>query len=391
LKKIQLVFLFLIVMIGLGGCDWVQPEQPVSLAPVEPADSMVTVTAVGDVVMHLPVVNSTYNPADGTFDFRPVFQEIKASLSSADLAVGVLETQLAGPQSHYTGYPRFNSPASIADALQWAGIDLVFTAHNHSLDQGAEGLQKTLAYLDQIRLPYTGCRIDSGSKRYQLVDLKGIKLAFLSYTTTTNGIPLPPGREWMVNFLDYQKIKTDITEAKLAGANGIIMALHTGTEYAREPTPEQQKICDRLIELGVDIILGSHVHVIEPLEPRLVPETGSPGKYRTCFIVYSLGNLLSNQRWRYSDCGLMVTFKLRKGSNEPGIKIVAVEYVPLWVQMLHESGKTYYRIKKLAGPDDDGRKPGVEKADRLRMREVWNDTEELMGNWFTRRKLFWYK
>jgi poly-gamma-glutamate capsule biosynthesis protein CapA/YwtB (metallophosphatase superfamily) len=387
LKQIHLVFLFLLIVTVFGGCSWDRPVRSVSGTPVGPGDSMVTLTAVGDVVMHLPVVYSAYNPGDGSFDFRPVFQEIKDSLSSADLAVGVLETQLAGLGSKYTGYPRFNSPASIADAMQWAGIELVFTAHNHSLDQGAGGLLKTLGYLDQIRLLHTGCRSDSGSKRYQLVDLKGIKLAFLSYTTTTNGIPLPSGREWMVNFLDFQKIKADITEAKLAGANGIVMALHTGTEYAREPSPEQQMICDRLIELGVDIILGSHVHVIEPLEPRLVPDSGLPGKNRTCFIVYSLGNLLSNQRWRYSDCGLMVTFKLRKGAGEPGIRIVEVRHAPLWVRVVQEPGRASYRIKKLAGPEYDGHEPGIEAADRSRMREVWDDTEELFGKWFTRRML----
>ena len=244
------------------------PGQELTPAPTAGGDRIVTLTAVGDAVMHMPVVNSCYNDAGNTYDFRPVFADIKPVLEQADLTVGVLEAPLAGPESKYTGYPLFNSPSSIADAFQWAGFDLVFIAHNHCLDRGVAGLQKTMAYLDKIGLPYVGCNSSSTGKHYRIIETKGIKLAFMSYTTTTNGIQLPAGKEWMVNRFDYQKIAADITDARQNGADGIILALHTGTEYQRFPSPEQQSMVQRLFDLGVDVVLGSHVHVIQPLELR---------------------------------------------------------------------------------------------------------------------------
>ena len=118
---------------------------------IEPERDYLILTAVGDIVMHLPIVSSSYNPSRSEYDFRPIFTGVEPELSAADLTVGVLETQLSGAESKYTGYPRFNSPYTIADALQWAGFDLVFTAHNHALDQGTAGLMKTLSYLEKLK------------------------------------------------------------------------------------------------------------------------------------------------------------------------------------------------------------------------------------------------
>lgn len=375
--------LLLVILLGaaFGAALAYQFTPPVAVGNLEKEtepDLMVTLTAVGDVVMHMPVINSAYNKADGSYDFRPTFAEIKESLEQADFTVGVLEAPLA--EGKYTGYPKFNSPESIADALQWTGIDLVFTAHNHSVDQGFAGLRKTLDYLDKIELLHTGTRQNKEEKRYRIVDLKGIKLAFMSYTTTTNGITLPAGQAWAVNYLDYGVIGSDIEESRQAGANAIILALHTGKEYEREPSREQQEIVDRLIGLGVDIILGSHVHVIQPLESRMV-EGANPDEYRTCFIAYSLGNLLSNQRWRYSDCGLMLTLKLRKTPGETGVRIVEASHAPLWVNTFFQEGLLIYRIKKLDGPEYYGDDLYVDEDDLVKIREVWNDTEELLEAW----------
>jgi poly-gamma-glutamate capsule biosynthesis protein CapA/YwtB (metallophosphatase superfamily) len=340
----------------------------------------VTLAAVGDVVMHMPIVDSAFKPDDGSYDFRSIFAELKSSLSQADLAVGVLETQLTGADQIYTGYPAFKTPASIADALKWAGIGLVFTAHNHSLDQGIDGLEQTLTYLDQINLPYVGCRYNKNQARYRIIDCKGIKLAFLAYTTTTNGQHLPTGQEWRVNIFDRQKILEDISTVRLAGVDCIIMALHTGVEYQRTPSTEQQKMIDWLVKSGVDIVLGSHVHVVQPLEFRNFydPVTGDN---RDCFIAYSLGNLLSNQRWRYSDNGLQVNIKLAKKLDHPGVIILGTGYIPLWVNRFVVQGKYHYRIIQLTGSEYQGTDSQVDSIARKRISEVWSETTELLGDW----------
>lgn len=343
----------------------------------------VNLAAVGDLVMHMPIVHSALNVNNGSYDFRPIFAEVRASINQADLAVGVLETQLAVTDSNYSGYPAFRSPASIADALKWTGIKLVFTAHNHSFDEGAGGLKDTLCYLESINLPYVGCRYDPNQKRYYIIDCKGIRLAFLAYTTAINGLSLPAGQEWMVNLYDRSKILEDIREANADGADCIIMALHGGIEYQRTPSKEQQKMVDWLIKSGVDIVLGSHVHVVQPIETKSMMDAGD-GQLRDCFIAYSLGNFLSNQRWRYSDYGLLVNLTLEKKLGRSGVRITQHSYEPLWVYRYIEQGTYHYRIVKLTGTNDNVSVPLNDTVARRRIAEVKQETDVLMRDWQNR-------
>ncbi|MGE5582538.1 MAG: CapA family protein [Bacillota bacterium] len=387
MKRICFSILFILVFsMGAGWWGWIIRLLPGgqvetgSISCLKPEPATVSLTAVGDVVLHMPIVTSAYDPAKDTYDFRPIFTELKASLSRADLAIGVLETTTAGPEAVYSGYPRFNSPAAISDALQWAGIDLVFTAHNHCLDRGSAGIRATLDHLERIGLLYAGCQRTPAQKRYRLLGVKGIKLAFLAYTTSTNGIALPVGDRWMVNYYQPVKAAADIEEARMAGAECVVVALHTGVEYQRLPSVEQIRLVAELINAGADVILGSHVHVIQPLELR---ESGGrlPGLYRDCFIAYSLGNLLSNQRWRYSDCGLMINLQIQKNFSGPGIRIKKVSYRPLWVNRYLEQGKYHYRIKEVTGPENNREDPYLNQAGRERIKEVWDETFELLSKW----------
>ncbi len=371
--------LFLFFLIGFLGPRFWDILATRTIITTDDGFHSLTLNAVGDLVMHLPIVNSAQKP-DGSYDFRPIFKNIRPYLSQADLAVAVLETQLDTANQIYSGYPCFNTPSSIADAVLWSGIDLVFLAHNHSLDQGISGINNSLAYMDQVGLPYTGCRSNPREPRYRIIEKNQIKLAFFSYTTTTNGIPLPKGKEWVVNMLDYEQIAKDIKEVRLTGADGIVFALHTGNEYQREPSPEQIEIIQKLLSLGVDIILGSHVHVIQPIEVGKVNSL-VPGRYRTYFVAYSLGNFLSNQRWRYSDCGLMVSLKLVKEPVWPGIRIAKASYLPLWVYRYKEEQQLSYQIIVL----DQGGAYHVRfegQPDMLnQLNEVKRDTDELISDW----------
>lgn len=376
--KRNLCFLVLFFMIGFMGPGFQEPLPEYKTVIADIDRYSLTLNAVGDLVMHLPIVNSC-RKSDGSYDFRPIFTNVRPYLQQADLAVAVLETQLDAPGQKYSGYPCFNTPGAIADAMLWSGFDLVFLAHNHSLDQGITGLNQSLAYLRRVGLPATGCRTDPAEKRYRIIEKNRIKLAFFSYTTTTNGIPLPKGKEWAVNLLDYKQISGDIAEARREGADGIVLALHTGIEYQREPSPEQLEIINKLMSLGVDIILGSHVHVIQPLEV-VVYDRFDPGR-SDYFIAYSLGNFLSNQRWRYSDCGLMVSITLVKELSRPGIRIAAASYLPLWVFRYPESQKQCYQIIML---DQGGAyrarfsgQPEVLKQ----LDEVKQDTDQLISEW----------
>ena len=383
LSKKLLTVASLILIAAVNG-SW-EESKPVSESRTSPAPRRITIAAVGDTVMHMPIVNSVYNGHDGVYDFRPIFTELKESIADSDFAVGVLETVIA-PGEPLSGYPRFNSPGAIADALKWAGLDLVFVAHNHSLDKGISGLQSTLAYLDKIGLPYAGGRRENRQKSYYLVNLKGVKLAFLSYTTSTNGNLIPKEYTWAVNLLDLKKVSADIADAKRDGADGIVLGLHTGIEYQREPSEEQQALVGKLFELGADIIIGSHVHVIQPFQFVGVEDPVSRSS-RICFVAYSIGNLLSNQRWRYSDCGLLLKIDLEKLTDQPGMKIISVSHTPLWVNRFIRQGRVHYHIKMINGVENiiTDLDPDLDDAARKRMKEVWYETEELENNWNQRR------
>lgn len=368
----------LFFIIGFLGSLYPEIPEPYEAVVTGTECYSLTLSAVGDMVMHLPIVNSCRKP-DGSYDFRPIFTNVRPYLEQADLAVAVLETQLDAPGQKYSGYPRFNTPGAIADAVLWSGFDLVFTAHNHSLDQGITGINHSLAYLERIGLPSTGCRSNPEEKRYWIIEKNRIKLAFFSYTTITNGIPLPKGKEWAVNLLDFEQIREDIAEVKRFGADGIVFALHTGVEYQREPSPEKLEIIDTLLALGVDIVLGSHVHVIQPFE-AVLNDNMFPER-RDYFIAYSLGNFLSNQRWRYSDCGLVVNLKLVKKPAGSGIQIVAATYLPLWVYRYPAEQQLRYEIIML---DQDGTyRAGFQgRSDILeQLDQVKNDTDELINGW----------
>ena len=345
----------------------------------------ITLVAAGDVIMHSPIVDSAYNPTDKSYNFQSIFSGIKDYLSQGDITVAVLETPLNAPGKGYSGYPQFNAPGAIADAMKWSGIDLVFTAHNHSLDQGAAGVRSTMDYLDKIDLPQTGSRRSAVESGYKLVEVKDFKLAFFSVTTFTNGIPSPKGEEWLVNRLNFKSLALDIQQAREAGADAVILALHTGIEYERIPSTEQQQIVERLFDIGVDIVLGSHVHVIQPYELRTVfdqkSNTPSPR-----FVVYSLGNLLSNQRWRYSDCGLLLTFELQKTQDKTGFTFKKITHQPIWVNRYLNGGRYQFNILKAEGPVYNGNDPAVDAAGKLRIGEVWRETEELIVNWNNRAR-----
>lgn len=357
--------------------------EPIAQATVDDSRT-VRIIAAGDIILHLPIINSA-RQANGGFDFRPIFAHIAPILQKGDIAVAVLETVLAGVENKgFTGYPLFNSPDEIVDALLWSGIDLVFTAHNHSLDRGESGVLRTQKILRQYGMAYvgtnTGPEYDS---RVNLQIVNGFRMAFLSYTTFTNGLPSPKGKDWVVNRFQHDKVLQDIDLARQKGADVIICALHAGAEYQVKPDAVQKEAANFLMEHGVDLVLGSHPHIIQPMEwrNRMSNEGLDIG-----LVAFSLGNFLSNQQWRYSDCGLVLDIIMTKlpGENRP--TITSLNAIPIWVHRYKNHGKTEYRILPVPLGGEILDDPLLSKEDRLRLVQVWEDTNRVIGE-----KMTWHK
>lgn len=364
---------------GLQGAGVLLADPPARNGP------SVRLVAVGDLIYHMPIVNwAKYcgGQQGEQYDFRPIFASIKPWLEEADFTVAVLETVLGGEADRgFTGYPMFNTPDEAVDALQWSGVDLVFTAHNHSLDRREKGVLRTVNVLNEKQMLHVGMNpsADPGT-RVKLVRIKGVLLAFLSYTTATNGIPTPTGKPWLVNRFDPVLVREDIQAAQKLGADGIICALHAGVEYRRQPDDEQKSAVDFLLEHGVDIVLGSHPHAVQPMEFITRADFDGNGPPRTGFVAYSLGNCLSNQRWRHSDCGLTVALTIEKRLGGAGIVIRQIETRPLWVQRFKEHEKLGYKILPV-GPE--GALPPdvvLDEEEKARVVQVWQDTLETLSS-----------
>lgn len=293
---------------------------------------------------HSPQTKAAKREGGGNaYDFNPVFQPIQDFLSSADYTVANLETPLAGAAAGFTGYPQFNAPVELAQALFNAGVDLVTTANNHALDRGERGIINTLDALDNIRLAHIGtARTPEEAGKMNIKDLNGIPVGFLSYTYGTNGIPVPKGKPYMVNLIDEKIIVEQIASMRQSGAQAVVVALHFGLEYQRTPSKEQQRLARLLIAQGADVIVGSHAHVQQPME---WVEVDTEEGQRRGLILYSLGNFLSNQRDKYTDTGMIVNITLvRKNSASSPVSIEQATYLPTWVWRKGSPGGFSYRI-----------------------------------------------
>ncbi len=309
-----------------------------------------TLLAVGDIMMHSPQVPAGYNPETKTYNYDPFFSEVKEILSGGDWVIGNLETPIAGADKGFKGYPRFNAPDALADALKAAGFNILTTANNHSMDQNEEGLLRTLDILDGRGILHTGtARTSEEAEELLIVTKNGISMAILNYTYGTNGLPVPEGKSYLVNLLDTEQMIADIKRAREAKADVVTLALHFGVEYEREPNDTQKNLVKKLIAAGADIILGSHPHVVQPYE--VVEVTNEQGDSRSGFVIYSLGNFISNQgpaqgTAKYTDVGLILSLKIEKQFPEGLIQITHVDPIHTWVHKYYDPDikRRNYRI-----------------------------------------------
>lgn len=247
------------------------------------------IVMVGDMLMHDRIIESG-KQEDGTYNFDHLFANVKDFISAADLAIVNQETIMGGPSYGYTGYPSFNSPYALADAEVNAGFDVLLLATNHTLDKTKKGVINCMDYLDSTHptLGYVGINRSQEAQDNNIYTYEenGITVAILNYTYGTNGIPLPSDMPYIVNMLDEEKVRSDIRKAEEI-ADFTIVCPHWGTEYKLEADSRQKQWANIFLEEGVDLVLGAHPHVIEPIE-WLTDENG-----HEMLVYYSLGNFVN--------------------------------------------------------------------------------------------------
>lgn len=264
----------------------------------------ITLLFAGDLMQHITQIHAA-KTKDG-YDYSTYFKYIKDEIQKADLAIANLEVTLGGKP--YTGYPTFSAPDEYLFAIKDAGFDVLITANNHILDKGKKGLERTTLMLDSFQIYHAGSYSDSLERvqRYPLlIEKNGFRISFLNYTYGTNG--LEPTKPNIVNYMNKETMAKDILTSKSQQPDVIIACMHWGDEYVSLPNKEQKEWADWLFSQGVTHIIGSHPHVVQPLEMRIDSITGNQN-----ILVYSLGNFISNMHRRKTDGGILFKMELTK-------------------------------------------------------------------------------
>lgn len=321
------------------------PEtEPATEPPFEPVT--VDLIMVGDILAHEGVYNSGFF-SDGTINYDHIFANVKDDIQAADIAIVNQEVVLGGIDLGLSGYPCFNSPTQLGDSLVTAGFNVILHATNHSLDKGITGIDNTLNFWKENYpdLPILGIH-DETFTDYETQDIyvyekDGLRIAILNYTYGTNGIPIPQSRPLIVNMLDEEKVALDIARAKEI-SDFVIVCPHWGTEYIYTPDSYQQKWTQFFYEHEVDLVIGTHPHVIEPVE--WIEEEGNDHKM---LVYYSLGNFVSNQDKQPRMLGAMakVSITMDKIDDEYVVSISDYGVEPLVTHKLFGPGSiTTYKL-----------------------------------------------
>ncbi len=323
---------------------------------------------VGDVMGHMHQIRSAFDSASGKYDYTAVFSELKPLFDNANYVIANLEVTLAGEP--YSGYPQFSSPDELVDGLRAAGVNVLVTANNHSVDRGGVGLQRTIEVIRSRGILCTGTFTDStdfNERNPLILERNGIKLALLNYTYGTNGISVPI--PYMVNLIDTLAMSSDINKAISMGVDDIIVFIHWGNEYERMPNALQKKLTKWLHGKDVRIIIGSHPHVVQQSELSI-----RENDFR--MVVYSLGNFVSNQRKRYCDGGVIAYLELTK-TPEGRLTVSGNGYIPVWVHLHYHDGKSRYNVFPVSTYESISSKVFTPKNDSL-FRFFVDDTRKLL-------------
>ena len=340
-------------------------------------ESTASFTVTGDLLMHLPVIQSCWDKEQGTWVFDPIFTFVAPYIQEADYAVANLETTLRGdnPTYPYRGNPLFNCPDGIALGSLNAGFDMLLTGNNHCYDTRAAGVIRTVEVVEETGLETLGTQKTKEDPDYKVIEVNGIKVGMTAYTAeTSDGMPGIPSINaiqvqsdafGLINSFDYgqlnkfyEEIGTQFEAMKAEGAEAIVVYMHWGEEYYLEPTDLQKKIAQQLCDMGVDVIVGGHPHVIEPVDLL----TSTEDEDHKTLIIYSTGNAVSNQRIHemrmktgHTEDGILFNFTLVKYIDGT-VEVLETSCVPTWVYMV--GNKESYTILPL----------------EFELREQWQET-----------------
>lgn len=298
------------------------------------AQDRITLLFVGDLMQHQAQIDAARQ--GGGYDYTDCFKHVKQEISKVDLAIGNLEVTLGGKP--YSGYPAFSAPDEYLYAIKDAGFDVLLTANNHCLDRRKKGLERTILMLDSLELPHAGTYInkEEREKGYPLlVERKGFRVALLNYTYGTNGIETTSPN--VVNYIDKEQIKRDILDARRKLPDVIIACMHWGIEYRSLPERSERELADWLIAQGVDHVIGSHPHVLQPMEIK--KDARTPARH---VVVYSLGNFISNMSKEKTDGGAMVKLELQRIFRIT--RLVECKYALVWTSRPTLSGKKNFEL-----------------------------------------------
>ncbi|MEZ4319298.1 MAG: CapA family protein [Myxococcota bacterium] len=320
---------------------WAGPE-PLTFpnAPTCPARS-VELVMVGDVMQHGMQLRAS-RQSDGSTSWRGVFDAVQPLIENADLALANLETPVDEAQD-FGGFPYFNAPESLLDALTVAGFDVLQTANNHCLDRRRDG---ALATFEAVRRHGFGSAgtwpsAEARDTPWVIESLAGpVSVAFLAYTYGTNGLPMPEGEPWLVNWLDVGQMEHDIVRAR-ALADVVVVGVHWGAEYQHQPMAWQRDMAHRLVDAGADVVMGSHPHVLQPSEVVSVVRPEGP---RDALVLYSLGNFVSNQREAYREGGMLARVTVAHCVDTGETHVVDARFTPVWVDDRLADGELAFRV-----------------------------------------------
>ena len=320
--------------------------------------STATIASTGDLLMHEPVM-SACRQSDGTYDFSTIFQYLEEYSAAPDFSIANLETTLYGPGKPYKGYPMFNCPDTIVDGAKNAGFDMLLTGNNHSFDTGLEGYLRTIQVVEEKGLQKLGTMDSPEDEKWVVQEINGIKVGLLSYTyeTTTgtrgerpalNGLPMYGATYEYINCFRMaepkpflEEVEGYLEEMEAAGAEATIVFMHWGNEYHLKQNSQQIALAQGLCDLGVDVIIGGHPHVVQPVD--LLTSTTDPEQKTVC--LYSMGNAVSNQRQgalqaiqtAHTEDGVLFSVTFEKYSDGT-VYLAEVELLPTWVNMHWPNG-----------------------------------------------------
>lgn len=380
---IRIVVEILSAIYSAGDIDSLEAYEKQLQTQIIDSVSTLTISTVGDIMCHSTQFEWARVNKD-SFDFNPVYREVKQIFNSSDFLVGNLETVLGGKKVGYSGYPVFNTPDEFVEALAKNGFDIIITSNNHSTDGNKKGVLRTIDKIREYGMQsigtYTG---EEDRDSIRIFERNGIRFALLAYSYGLNIDNLPRDEKYLINVIDTAMIKGDIDRAKTHEPDLVFVYFHFGNEYKREPEIFQKNLVKKTLSYGADIIFGSSPHVVQPVQ--YLPCSDSA--LDTCIVVYSLGNFISNQRWRYSDGGVITNFSISKNTFTNKIISVEIDYYPIWIFKGNTVNSKEYVVFPFGIEPVDSMQYYLSEEDKKNMKLSFSDTQEIMNKYTSKPKV----